>query len=399
MRIAIVTKTFPPFSYGGTESWTEQLALQLSRVDGIEVHVICFQSAPVPVPDEKVEEYRRSRGFDLHIAGVHHKDSRVPRDIRHLLTVRKEMDRIITAIDPHVIQTVGVYSETLVAVSLARRHGIPSVVFPQGSDLEGPGGSRLRWIVRRAIYRGASLIMCQTSRALDLLVKWGYITRSQSETKGLVIPNAISPGPPDLPTGQRTLPETRPPSVSGPAAPPSILWIGRFEEVKRPADAVNLFRSALPSLPTGSRLIMIGDGSRWEAMRRMSQGDPSIVLTGRLYAEQIDLYLREATLLLNTSSSEGFPQTFLEAMSRGVPIVCPDVSANSEIIRDGVNGLVVNLHDDRGFVEAMVRLVRDEDLRSEISRENLRTVEMYSWTAVLPRILEAYQTLVSDRER
>ena len=65
LTVALVTKTFPPFSYGGTESYAYELACELSRCDSLRVHVLCLQPVEEPVPEEVVEAFRENQPFSL----------------------------------------------------------------------------------------------------------------------------------------------------------------------------------------------------------------------------------------------------------------------------------------------------------------------------------------------
>ena len=439
MKIVIVTKTFPPFSYGGTESFTEQLASELSLQKGFDVHVICFRSAEQPVPEERVVDYRKSHDFTLHTAGLHHKDSSLVRDLRNWLRIRKQLQRTISAIQPDIIQTVGVYSETILAVSIGRKLKIPTNIFPRGSDINREHGWVTSTILKTFAFRRASMIMCQTDWAKDQLIAKGFMPADPSSPRTLIVPNAIHLITEET-NGNSPL---DPVEDQGPSS--TVLWIGRFEPVKRPSLAIDAFRLAHPSLPGHTELIMIGDGSEMNSILSLVSGrdggsgrdkcqdddhdngrddgqdddhdngrddgqdddhdngrdnvrnvKDSIHIPGRMTPQEIREHLRKGTILINTSSSEGFPQTFLEAMSYGLPIICFDVAANREIIVDGVNGFVIPQDDLNAFSEAIVTLINDAVLWDRIVQNNLDVVKKYSWSEVLPRIIEAYDSLIKQ---
>jgi glycosyltransferase involved in cell wall biosynthesis len=393
MKVAIVTKTFPPFSYGGTETYSEQLATELSKQQGVEVHVICFQSAPVPVKEEEVARYRESHPFTMHIAGVHSKEKRAIPDARRMMATRKRIDGLIREIRPDIIQTIGVYSEALMGVWSGNALGVPTVVFPRGSDVQGPSGSKISHFMVKTAIQQTTLVMCQTQWMRERLVAWKYLSPSEVDTRSIVVYNAISLSEESDRSFHHSASERQ--ININQIEPPTILWIGRFEAVKQPATAVDYFRRILPQLPKGSKLLMIGKGSQLDAVREQVGEEPSIELTGRLKPEEIADHLRKASLLINTSSSEGFPQTFLEAMVHGVPIVCFNVAANAEIVEQGVNGYVVDPGDGKAFGTAIERILTDRGERERMKSANLETVKCYSWDTILPKILDAYQTLIS----
>src|SRR5690606_14877747 len=63
------------------------------------------------------------------------------------------------------------------------------------------------------------------------------------------------------------------------------------------------------------------------------------------------------------SRSEGAPRSLIEAAACGIPLVATDVPGCREVVRDGLNGYLVPLHDIDALTAAVLRLVRDGELR------------------------------------
>lgn len=79
-------------------------------------------------------------------------------------------------------------------------------------------------------------------------------------------------------------------------------------------------------------------------------------------------------IAFSVSKIEGFPNTIVEYMATGRPVIATDVGGVREIIRDGINGFVVPFGDQRALVDRMVRLMTHEEMRQQFSREAIKTV-------------------------
>lgn len=73
-----------------------------------------------------------------------------------------------------------------------------------------------------------------------------------------------------------------------------------------------------------------------------------------------DLYAR-ADIVLNCSLFEGMPNSLLEAMALGRPVLAVDIPGNRSLVRDGETGLL--FRDDADFRRQLLRLARDAELR------------------------------------
>lgn len=84
------------------------------------------------------------------------------------------------------------------------------------------------------------------------------------------------------------------------------------------------------------------------------------------YREDVLPAMREASVFVLPSYREGLPQSAVEALASGRPIVTTDVPGCRETVLDGENGLLVAPRDVAGLAAAMERLARDPDLRGRM---------------------------------
>ena len=109
--------------------------------------------------------------------------------------------------------------------------------------------------------------------------------------------------------------------------------------------------------------------------------------------DQVKEKLCDSGIYVMTSRFEGLPMTLIESQSCGVPIVSFDCDCGpAEIITDGVDGFLVPQDDIVQFVQAVVKLARDEDLRRQFGA----AAKLNSQRFAPEKIAEIWQNLFND---
>ncbi|MCX5797866.1 MAG: glycosyltransferase [Elusimicrobia bacterium] len=166
-----------------------------------------------------------------------------------------------------------------------------------------------------------------------------------------------------------------------PGRAPTILGLGRMFKQKGFRHLIAAL--ALVRREVDARLTLVGDGplrAELEAQAaRMGLGGV-VRFTG--YQKNPLPFLAEASVFALPSIYEGFGIVLLEAMAAGVPVVatrCP--SGPDEIIEDGSSGLLVPVRDERAMADAILRVLREPDLRQRLSEGGMRRAEDFSMSA------------------
>jgi len=108
---------------------------------------------------------------------------------------------------------------------------------------------------------------------------------------------------------------------------PYVLWIGKSDHIKRP-DLVLEIASSMPQ----TQFVMVMNRSRTAFHNQIfSEKPPNVIITEYVPWNKIEGLFIGAQVLLNTSSYEGFPNTYLQAGKYGVPIVSLDVDPDGFI--------------------------------------------------------------------
>ena len=150
-----------------------------------------------------------------------------------------------------------------------------------------------------------------------------------------------------------------------------FLWVGRFQPTKRPDLFLDLAR-ALPEV----RFTMIGGyaGDEKYAARVTEAAAKLANVTHIPFVPpaEIEAYYRRARALINTSSLEGFPNTYLHAWVYGVPVITLEIDPDHIVSKNRI-GIVAGTFE--GLVEAVKGMRVNESMRSEISARASRYVK------------------------
>jgi glycosyltransferase involved in cell wall biosynthesis len=128
-------------------------------------------------------------------------------------------------------------------------------------------------------------------------------------------------------------------------------------------------------------------------MRRMVKHfglDDNVTFLGSLPKRELQSLLSSADMLVMPSRDEAFGIVYLEAMALGKPIVASNKGGIPEVVTNGRNGILVDL-DPGQIAQAIVRLCRDEGLRTEMSRNDLEDTARFDWSRVADEYLRVYR--------
>lgn len=173
-----------------------------------------------------------------------------------------------------------------------------------------------------------------------------------------------------------------------------IFWAGRLTEIKGVDHLAETAGHVLDKLPDWKWLVA-GDGELREWLENYIREhglQGRLVLLGRV--EDLEPYYRNAGIFVLTSHSEGLPMCLLEAKSHGLPCVSFDIRTGpDEIIRDGVNGYLVEPYDCERLAERILKLASDDGLREQFARDAALDMEKFDPEHILDSWNEVFEGL------
>lgn len=255
------------------------------------------------------------------------------------------------------------------AVWIASWRRVPVVVNYRGGEAES-------FLMRRA-----AIVRLTMNRASALVVPSGFLLDvfDRYGMAALVVPNVVD------------LDQFRPGEVR--SGPPRILVARAFEAIYDIETAVRAFAILLTSQPEATMTIA-GTGPTEGAVRALASElhvAHAIRFPGRLSRAEIASELRKSTVSLNPSLVDNTPNSVLEALASGVPVVSTNVGGVTHIVRHGESALLVEAGDASAMALAMLRLSQEPGLAARLARAGLREIDRYAWKNVAPLLADVYR--------
>jgi glycosyltransferase involved in cell wall biosynthesis len=381
IRVCLATALFPP-TIGGEERHASMLAEALRR-RGHAVTVVTQQVADVP-RGEIAEGVRVERVIRPVRVGPFFGPSYVAGLARFLLTHRRAFD---------IIQTTYVYWDA-VAVALLKPFLTSRLLVRL--VVAGPGGDLDRFLGMRLWPLTATWDRSSLDRLVQLVVRRadGFLclnAKAQREIERLGVPQSHCHV---VPNGIEVSRFVTIPRVAS-AGEEKVLCVARLV----PQKGIDVLLRAFVRVRAeagNARLAVLGEGPERQRLARMAAelglGD-AVEFRGAV--KDIAVHLATAGVFALPSRFEGLPLALLEAMAAGLPVVATDVDGNADVVRDGVDGLLVPSDDPGALAKALLHLIRDPGLAARLGNEaRRRAASSFSVDTMLDRTVEVYRQVL-----
>ncbi len=343
----VVPSAWPLFTQQGTGGIGGAELRALTFADGLAersfvVHFLLAQ-APCPATDvrgirlhtretlsgQSLRQHSRLATWERHVYRVTRPVKRVARSLAGRLLHVPGCDEVVDRIPAETLLLFGVRNDTAALVRAANRCGKRSIVFVTTdrtlADMRRHGRrdrgayGELGWCVRYALSH-ASQVVAQTSHQRRHLALQLHRPVQQID----------NPFPLSYPPANGTR-RSNDRSIRSPHGP-FVLWVGRADTFSKRADLCLAVARKLPAIP----FLLVMNPQQQNVYDALLRDLPiNVRVVPRVPPVAMKEYFQQASLLLNTSQTEGFPNTFLEAASAGVPIVSWRVDPDGMLGRHG----------------------------------------------------------------
>ena len=169
-----------------------------------------------------------------------------------------------------------------------------------------------------------------------------------------------------------------------------VIFAGRLSHEK----GIDSLISISQKLTDDIHLIILGAGPEEEKIKDLVKNHKNIHFFGYQNKNQTISLIRGSDILIHPSLYEGISSTILESMACKTAIIASDVGGNRELIENNQNGIIIESHNIDSFVEQIINLFDNEQLRQLLVDNALKTIEKYNWNEIGNLYLDVYQSIL-----
>jgi glycosyltransferase involved in cell wall biosynthesis len=178
---------------------------------------------------------------------------------------------------------------------------------------------------------------------------------------------------------------------------PYLLFVSTIEPRKNINNLIFAFNLLKQKYKIEHQLVLIGQkGWHYKPIFAIIESSPwrsEIHHLDYLSDQLVALFYSKASAFVYPSQYEGFGLPVLEAMTLGAPVITSNTSSLPEVAGDAA--LLVDPNDSTSLAEAILKLIGDSQLRTELIQKGKKRAKLFSWEKTAQETLKAYKSLIA----
>lgn len=174
-----------------------------------------------------------------------------------------------------------------------------------------------------------------------------------------------------------------------------IISVGRLYPQKNQEMMIRAFAKVADDFPDW-QLVIFGEGplrAELESLVSSFKLQDRVLLPGR--TENVVGELRKSKIFCLSSDYEGMSNSMIEAICVGLPIISTKVSGTEDLVKDGENGLLIEIGDENSMSRGMKRLIEDDNMMNKMSKNSCCSGKLFR----LENIVEKWENVFNMIER
>jgi len=169
-----------------------------------------------------------------------------------------------------------------------------------------------------------------------------------------------------------------------------VIFAGRLSVEKGIESLIEIAKK----LPSDIQLIILGIGPEEQKIKELAKTQKNIHYLGYQNKKNTISLIRGSDILIQPSLQEGISSTILESMACNTVVIASNVGGNTELIENGINGIIKDPNDSDSFVEEIITLFDNTELRQSLENQAQNTVKKYDWNQVGNLYLNIYESVL-----
>ena len=272
--------------------------------------------------------------------------------------------------------------------ALKRAYGLPYLISLRGADV--PSSEVKRFAKHYRVLRPLVRWLWHDANAV-VAVSNGLREFALETTPDLpieMIPNAIE------------LSEFTPPRQRNGNGPVRLLFVGRLNAFKNVETLLEAAGCLNERGIDNFEVHLVGEGERRATLERLTveRGlTKQVHFLGWVDRLKIVDHYRRADIFVTATTWEGMPNTVLEGMACGLPVVATRASGLEELVREGTNGYLVEINDPVALTDRLAELIDNPHERRRMGKESRKIAEReFDWEYIAGQYVEIYERIKAE---